>query len=57
MAEAVLADEKTLVIDCRGVSFSDTQGQRLIHELLARKARLMNCSPFLQSQLQGGSIS
>lgn len=57
MAEAVLANAKALVIDCRGVSFSDTQGQQLIRELLARDVILMNCSPFLESQLQSGSTA
>lgn len=57
MAEAILDDAKALVIDCRGVSFSDFQGQRLIRELRARKVTLVNCSPFLESQLRSGSAS
>ena len=57
MAEAILTDAKALVIDCRGVSFSDFRGQWLLRELMARKVTLINCSPFLESQLQSGSTS
>jgi len=51
LTESILAETRNLVIDCRGVSFSDHQGQQLMRELLARKVSLINCSPFLQSQL------
>lgn len=54
LAEAILAESKTLVVDCRGVSFGDFQGQNLIHELLARKVTLVNCSAFFKSQLEAG---
>ena len=57
LAEAILEDSKTLVVDCRGVSFGDFHGQGLIRELVARKARLINCSPFFTSQLEGGFMA
>ena len=54
VAESLLADEVAIVMDCQGVSFIDHRGQRLIHDLLARKVTLINCSPFFQSQLREG---
>ena len=56
LADITLAEGKSLIIDCCGVSFSDFQGQALVRELLARKVRLINCSPFFQSQLEPGSV-
>lgn len=54
VAETILAQSKTLVVDCGGVSFGDLQGQRLVRELLARKVTLINCSPFFKSQVESG---
>jgi ABC-type transporter Mla MlaB component len=56
LTETALAERKMLTIDCCGVSFCDFQGQALMRELLARKVSLTNCSPFLQSQLEPGSV-
>jgi len=49
--EQLLSDGRELILDLANLSFCDSRGITLLHELLDRRVRLVNCSPFLAGQI------
>jgi anti-anti-sigma regulatory factor len=52
LCDQLLDAGRALEIDMSDVSFVDTDGARLLHELSGRGARLVNCALFVSEQLK-----
>ncbi|HLN58550.1 MAG TPA: hypothetical protein VK416_08300 [Thermoanaerobaculia bacterium] len=54
VADAALSESDGLTLDVSEVSFVDREGKDLLHELIARRVRLVHPSAFLRELLNGG---
>lgn len=50
--ELAISEGGSLSLDMAGLSFSDSDGVRLLLQLQQRRVTFLNCSPFLREQLK-----